>query len=54
MVRAIHDELSRARSVRTVVLALRGAASYHVFEAALVAASATHATGRPARAGGAA
>jgi O-acetyl-ADP-ribose deacetylase (regulator of RNase III) len=37
MVRTIHDEMSRARAVRQVVLALRGGAAYRAFEAALVA-----------------
>ncbi len=37
MVRTIHDEMSRARAVSQVVLALRGGAAYRVFEAALTA-----------------
>jgi O-acetyl-ADP-ribose deacetylase (regulator of RNase III) len=36
MVKAIRDERTRARSIQTVVLALRGAAAYQAFEAVLL------------------
>jgi O-acetyl-ADP-ribose deacetylase (regulator of RNase III) len=45
MLRAIHDELARARSIQTVIFALRGASAYHAFEEAMVAASGVAARG---------
>jgi O-acetyl-ADP-ribose deacetylase (regulator of RNase III) len=54
MVRTIHDEMSRSRAVRQVVLALRGGAAYRVFETALVAQGTTAPAGRGPLAGGSA
>jgi O-acetyl-ADP-ribose deacetylase (regulator of RNase III) len=51
MVRTIHDEMSRARAVSQVVLALRGGAAYRAFEVALTA-EATLPTAGGAGAGG--
>ena len=45
MLFAIHDEMSRGRSIRTVIFALRGAAAYHAFEEAMMAASGVAARG---------